>query len=122
MEAVIRVSGRQGTDVDEPGELAALLEWLRCEPGLAGAIREVRTPPGPGELGGAAEALVAALGPGGAAGALAGSLFGWLRTRRPSVKVTVTKGSRSITVEASEIRDSDVLSVLRETLGAGDGL
>jgi hypothetical protein len=122
MEAVVRVSGRQGTGVDEAGELAALLDWLRAEPKLAGAIREARTPPGPGELGGAAEALVVALGPGGAAGALAGSLFGWLRTRRPSLKVTVTKGSRSITVEASDIRDRDVLSVLRETLGAGDGL
>jgi len=122
MEAVVRVSGRQGTGVDEVGELAALLEWLRAEPGLAGAIREVRTPPGPGELGGAAEALAVALGPGGAAGALAGSLFGWLRTRRSSLTVTVTNGSRSITVQASEIRDGDVLSVLHETLGAGDGL
>jgi len=122
VEAEIRVSGGQGIDDDEVGELAALLEWLRGEPGLAGAIREVRTPPRPGELGGAVEALVVALGPGGAAGVLAGSLFGWLRTRRPSLKVTVTKGSRSITVDASEVRDGDVLSVLREALGAGDGL
>lgn len=122
MEAVIRVSGGRGIDVDEVGELAALLEWLRGEPGLAGAVREVRPPPGPGELGGAVEALVVALGPGGAAGALAGSLFGWLRTRRPSLKVTVTKDTRSVTVEASEVRDSDVLSVLRGALEAGDGL
>jgi hypothetical protein len=119
VEAEIRVSEGQGIDVDE---VAALLGWLRGEPGLAGAIREVRTPPRPGELGGAVEALVVALGPGGAAGVLAGSLFGWLRTRRPSLKVTVAMGSRSITVEASEVRDGDVLSVLREALGAGDGL
>lgn len=117
VEAEIRVSGGQGIDADDVSELAALLAWLRGEPGLAGAVREVRVPPGPGELGGAVEALVVALGPGGAAGALAGSLFGWLRTRRPSLKVTVTKGKRSVTIEASEIRDSDVLSVLREALG-----
>jgi hypothetical protein len=122
VEAEIRVSGGQGTDVDEVAEQAELLEWLRGEPELAGTIREVRTPPGPGELGAAVEALVVALGPGGAAGALAESLFGWLRTRRPSLKVTVTTGTRSITVEASEIRDNDLLPVLWEALGAEDGL
>lgn len=108
--------------VDEVGELAALLEWLRGERGLAGAIREVRLPPGPGELGGAVEVLAVALGAGGAAGTLARALFGWLGTRRPSLKVTVTKGTRSITIEAREVRDGDVLSLLQEVLGAGDGL
>jgi hypothetical protein len=121
VEAEIRVSGGNGTEVDEVGELAALLEWLRGERGLAGAIREGRLPPGRGELGGAVEALVVALGAGGAAGTLARSLFGWLRTRRPSLKVTVTKGGRSIAVEAGEVRDGDVLSLLREILGARDG-
>jgi hypothetical protein len=122
VEAEIRVSGGRDIGVDEVGELAALLDWLRGERGLAGAIREVRTPPGPGELGGTVEALAVALGPGGAAGALAGSLFGWLRTRRPSLKVTVTNGARSITIEASQVRDSEVMPLLREVLGAGDDL
>jgi Effector Associated Constant Component 1 len=122
VEAEIRVSGGQGIDVDEVGELAALLEWLRGERGLAGAIREVRRPPGPGELGGAVEVLAVALGAGGSAGTLARSLFGWLRTRRPSLKVTVTKGARSITIEACDVRDGDVPSLLREMLEAGDGL
>jgi hypothetical protein len=117
MEAEIRVCG-QG--IDEVGELAALLEWLRGEPGLAGAIREVRRPPGPGELGGAVAELAVALGSGGVAGTFATSLFAWLRTRRPTLKVTVTKGKRSITVEASRVRDSDVLPLLRETLAAKD--
>lgn len=122
MEAEIQVSGGQGIDVDEVGELAALLEWLRGERGLAGAIREVRLKPGPGELGGAVEALVVALGAGGAAGTLARSLFGWLCTRRPSLKVTVTKGTRSIAIEAGDVRDGDVLALLREILEASDGL
>jgi len=122
VEAQIRVSGDQGIVVDEVGELAALLEWLRGERGLADAIREVRLPPGPGEPSGAVEVLAVALGAGGAAGTLARSLSGWLRTRRPSLKVTVTKGARSITIEASEVRDGDVLSLLREILEAGDGL
>jgi hypothetical protein len=121
VEAEIRVFGGQDINVDEVGELAALLEWLGGERGLAGAVREVRLPPGPGELGGAVEALVVALGAGGAAGTLARSLFGWLRTRRPSLKVTVTRGDRSLAVEASEVRDGDMLSVLREILGSADG-
>jgi hypothetical protein len=122
VEAEIRIPGGQGIDVDEVGELAALLEWLRGERGLAGTIREVRPTPGPGELGGAVEVLAVALGAGGAAGTLARSLFGWLRTRRPSLKVTVANGTRSITIEASEVRDGDVLPLLQEILGAGDGL
>lgn len=122
VEAEIRVSGSQGSGVDEVGELAALLEWLRGERGLAGALREVRVPPGPGELGGAVDALAVALGAGGAAGTLATSLFGWLRTRRPNLKVTVAKGKNSITVEAAQVRDGDVLALLREVLESKDGL
>jgi hypothetical protein len=122
VKAEIRVSGGGGTDIDEVSELAALLEWLRGERGLAGAIREVQRPPGPGELGGAVEALAVALGAGGAAGTLARSLFGWLRTCRPSLKVTVTKDGRSIAIEAGQVRDGDVLSLLREVLEASDGL
>lgn len=122
MEAEIRVSGGHDTTVDEIGELAALSQWLRGERGLAGVIREVRRPPAPGELGGVVEALAVALGAGGAAGTLARSLFGWLRTRRPSLKVTVTRGDRSIAVEASEVRDRDLLPLLLQVLEAKDGL
>lgn len=123
MDAQIRVSSRsQGSEVDEVGELAALLEWLRSERGLAGAVREVRQPPGPGELGGAVEALVVALSAGGAAGTLARSLFGWLHTRRPNLKITVTTDRSTVTVEASQVRDGDVLPMLREVLEPKDGL
>jgi hypothetical protein len=122
VQAEIQVSGSPGSEVDEVGELAALLEWLRGERGLAGAVREVRVPPGPGELGGAVEALVVALGSGGAAGTLATSLFGWLRTRRPNLKVTVAKGKSSITIEVGQLRDGDLLPLLQEILESEDGL
>jgi len=122
VDAEIRVSSiSQGNEVDEVGELAALLEWLRGERGLVGAVREVHVPPGPGELGGAVEALVVAVGAGGAAGTLARSLFGWLHTRGPKLKITVTTERNSITVEASQVRDGDVLPILREVLEPKDG-
>jgi Effector Associated Constant Component 1 len=125
VDAEIRVpsAGSQSGQVDGVGELAALLEWLRSERGLSGAVREVRVPPGPGELsGGAVEALVVAVGAGGAAGTLARSLFGWLLTRRPNLKITVTTDRGSVTVEANQVRDGDVLPMLREVLEPGDGL
>ena len=121
MEAEIRISGSGGNDIDEVGELAALLEWLRGERGLAGAIREVRSPPGARELGGAVEVLSVALGASGAAGTLVTSLFGWLGTRRPTLKVTITKGTRSVVFEAGKVRDADVVPLLREVLAASDG-
>jgi hypothetical protein len=112
----------RGAGVEEAGELAALLDWLRGERGPVGAVREVRLPPCPGEPGGAVGALGVAFGAGGAAGTRVRSLSGWLRTRRPSLKVTVIDGARSTANEASEVRDGDVLSLLREVLGAGFGL
>lgn len=114
MEVEIRVPGGQGAGIDEIGELADLLEWLRSEPGLAGAVREIQRPPVPGELGGAVEVLVVALGSGGVAGTLATSLFGWLRSKRSSLKVKITKNSRSLDINA--MRDSDMLPVLQKFL------
>jgi hypothetical protein len=120
VEAEIRVSQGDGQG-DEVAELTALHEWLRRERGLAGAVRAVRRPPGPAELGGAIELVAVALGAGGAAGTLARSLAAWLQSRRPGVKVTVTTSSGSVSVEARQVRDADVLPLLREVLNARDG-
>jgi hypothetical protein len=121
VEAEIRISGSDGNAIDEVREFAGLLSWLRAERGLPGAIREVRSPTAPGQLGGAVEVLTVALGASGAAGTLATALFGWLRTRRPNVKITVTQGSRSVVIEASRVRDADLVSLVREVLEASDG-
>jgi hypothetical protein len=37
------------------------------------------------------------------------------------VKVTVTKGNRSVVIEASKIRDADLVPLVREVLEASDG-
>jgi hypothetical protein len=118
VEAEIRVPEGQG--IDDVGELASLREWLRGERGLAGAVREVRRPPGPHELGGVVEVLVVALGSSSVAGTLATALFGWLRTRRPSLMITMSRGSRTFTVQAGPVRDGDLRALVEKVLEADD--
>lgn len=115
MEAEIRIA--QG---DAVVEFTSLYDWLRGERALAGAVRAVPRPPAETELGGAFEILAVALGSGGVGATLAKSLITWLQTRRPSVKVTVTSKSGSVTLEARQVRDSDVMPLLHEVLGTSD--
>jgi Effector Associated Constant Component 1 len=115
MEAEIRIC--RGDDV---GEFTDLWRWLRGERALSGMICAARRPPAETELGGACDVLAVALGSGGAGAALARSLIVWLQTRRPIVAVTVTSPSGTVTVDARQIRDGDVLPVLNEILRARD--
>jgi hypothetical protein len=115
MEAEIRIS--RG---DEVAEFAALWGWLQGERALAGAVRPVHRRPAETELGGAYDLLGVALGSGGAGVALARSLATWLQTRRPGVAITVTSPSGSVTVEAHQVKDGDVLPLLQEILRARD--
>jgi hypothetical protein len=115
VEAEIRISHG-----DAVAEFASLWEWLRGERALAGTLRAVPREPAETELGGAFEILAVALGSGGAVTTLARSLVAWLRARRPDVKVTVTSQSGSITLEARQVRDGDVMPLLREVFGVLD--
>lgn len=115
MEAEIRIS--QGEAV---AEFVSLRDWLRGERGLAGAVRAVPHQPTETELGAAFELLAVTLGSGGAGATLARSLTIWLRTRRPGVKITVTSQSGSVTLEARQVKDSDVMPLLHEVLGTRD--
>jgi Effector Associated Constant Component 1 len=65
------------------------------------------------------EVLTVVLGAGGAAGVLARSLNTWLRTRRPTVTLTVSVKDRSATLEAHHIEGAQVdetLKILRAVL------
>ncbi len=115
MEAEIRIS--QG---DAVAEFISLGEWLRGERALAGMVRAVPGQPAETELGGALELLAVALGSGGAGATLAKSLITWLQTRGSGVKITVTSRSGSVTLEASQVKESDVMPLLREVLGTRD--
>lgn len=115
MEAQLRISGGERIE-----EIASLREWLRDEPELRGLIQQVNTPIGPTELsGGVVGLLTVALGSGGVAAALSQSLSIWLRTRRPSVTLTVSVNKRSATLEAHHIdkqQADETLKLLRELL------
>jgi hypothetical protein len=102
---------------EEPVDgLADLSDWLRHEPELRGTVTPSTTVPGPGELGATADALVIALGSGGALTALATSLRAFLaQPRRSDIRIVVrTPNGRSVQVDAKRVRDVEVL--LRETL------
>ena len=105
---------------DAVAEFTSLREWLRGERALAGAVRAIPHQPAETELGGAFEFLAVALGSGGVGATLARSLVTWLQTRRPGVKITVTSQSGSVTLEARQVKDSDVMPLLHEVLGIRD--
>lgn len=116
MEADLEVSGG-----DEANELADLWEWMRVERDLAGMVRLVPHPPSEGELGGAFDVLVVALGSGGAVAALASSLTAWLKTRRSDVTVTIKTAKGSATVGVHNAAKDQVLPLVEQALGALDG-
>jgi xanthine dehydrogenase iron-sulfur cluster and FAD-binding subunit A len=115
MEVLLSVSG--GNEVDE---MASLWSWLRTQRELMGAVRGVREGPGETDLGGAVDVLVMTLGTGGAGAVLAQSLTAWLRTRKPTVSITVKTKSGTTTINASNIDADDVMPLLDRTLNAND--
>ncbi|MER6533676.1 effector-associated constant component EACC1 [Streptomyces sp. 900105755] len=100
-----------GTDAGS--HLPALRDWLASEDELRGNLRWLRSSPGPGEMGGALDVLVVALGSGGAGAVLAQSLATWLTGRRADVVVTVRlPEGQEVTVDVR--RAADPQAVVRE--------
>jgi hypothetical protein len=115
----IRISVADG----DPADLESLNDWLRGEPGLAGRVSAVGSSPARGQLGTLTDALVVALGSGGAISVLAASLKSWLSLpRRSDVTVTLhhPDGS-SVTIDAKRVAagQADVESVIRQALDYG---
>lgn len=99
MDVQIAVTGEESLD--------ALRRWLNKDPDLLKQIRNQGTPPGPGRLG-TLEVLVAAVGQGGAATALASALVAWLRRRVGDVEITVRRpDGGEITLTARNVRRLD---------------
>lgn len=119
MQARIRiVEGRHQVE-----ELVSLKQWLTREDELRGQVTFSRSQLVADEMGGVADAVMVALGSGGAATVLAGSLSVWLRSRRADVTIEVTgPDGRSVRVVAQRVSDPnalvrDVLEVANSTSG-----
>ncbi|MGH3621934.1 MAG: effector-associated constant component EACC1 [Sciscionella sp.] len=108
MDVTIGVAGRDAA----VGELRSLFSWLVQEEELRGRVKLVETAPEPGTLGGWPEALVVALGQGGAITVLASAVIAWIRHRTSEVTCTLTRpDGTSVTVAAARVRRADLVNV-----------
>ncbi|WP_433270562.1 effector-associated constant component EACC1 [Actinosynnema sp. CS-041913] len=116
MDLVLTVEEPAGAD-----DLRGLHRALSGESELRGRVRLRQRPPAPGTLGPVVEAVEVALAPGGALTVLTGAVLVWLRHRRGTVKVKVTKGKATVELTAHRIRDLDpaaVRDLVTETVAA----
>lgn len=101
--------------------LMQLSAWLRQEPDLRTRVAFAPTAPSPGELGTAMDALVVAVGSGGALSVLAASLKAFLALpRRSDIRLTIRQSASGHAVELDMKRVSDVEAILREVLGRSE--
>jgi hypothetical protein len=102
-----------GPDADD--QLRSLRGWLATVDDLRGRVNLRERPPRPGTLGPVLEALVVAVGPGGAATALAATVVAWLRNRHGEVRVTLTlPDSRSMELTAKRVAELDAAALERQ--------
>lgn len=85
-----------------------LRRWLGGQPALRGRVRRQTDGPLPGTMGAAGDVVLAVLEPGGVAAAFAGAVVAWVRTRRGTQTVTLTRpdGTR-LTVSTTEVKGLD---------------
>jgi hypothetical protein len=97
-----------GGEADE-SELRSLLEWLRQERPAPGRFGLRQRQPKPGFMGAATDALQVAVGTGGAATVLAGSVVAWVRTRRPGVRLKLRRPNGEELEIEGQTNDADAL-------------
>lgn len=102
-----------------PNDIISLVNWLRRERQLQGYVQLRRRPPEDTELGAAFELIAVAIGSGGAATVLAGSLSTWLQ-HRSKVRIKVTKEGQTIEIDAQNIQN--VQNLVQRFLEDGDDI
>lgn len=102
---------------DDPvGLTEDLLEWLRDEPELMGAIRAVTRPPEPGHMGAVAEIVVASVSTGGVVSVLVASLASWLNRNR-AVSLRLRRGEDELEISANSVSEArQLLEGVQEAL------
>jgi Effector Associated Constant Component 1 len=101
--------------------LRSLRRWLFDVGGLSGPIDLRSAEPRPGELGAATDALIVALGSGGAVTTLVGALVSWLRNRSTDVTIKLVRpDGSSVKFDARRVRglDADEVGALIKDLSA----
>jgi hypothetical protein len=89
-------------------DLISLAGWLRRERILQGHVQLRRRPMDDVELGAAFDLIAVAIGSGGAATVLAGSLSTWLQ-HRSKVSIKITKDGQTLEIEARNIQNAQDL-------------
>jgi hypothetical protein len=105
-------------------ELKNLQDWLLDDPDLASCpVTRPADSPRPGEMGALSDALVVALGSGGAGTALASSLVVWLRTRVGDITVRVRTPAGEAELTTRNVKDAEavIASVASLLSGRGNG-
>ena len=108
MEVSIALSNGSAAEVDD------LESWLQAEQPLRGTLRRSADPASPDHMGALAEAIVVALGSGGAVSVLSASVPVWLRHQRSDLHVKITRGDRTISLDSTNLREAD--EIIREIL------
>ena len=110
MDVTVTVTGS-----GDARDLGALGDWLRDEPELRGRVRLADKPPVPGSMGGLADALTVAVGPGAAATVFASALVTWIRHRTGSARYRLTRRDGTvIEVSAEHVRGLDAAAVRQQ--------
>lgn len=101
-------------------DLEALTAWFDEEPELRGLIKPAAGMPDAGELGTLPDALLAAVGGGGAVSVLAASLKAFFsQPRGPKVHLTVTRGDGTrLELDADRVARGSVPELARQLLAA----
>lgn len=107
----------------EAAELESLESWLAGEPELAGRVRRLREPPRSGQMGTLTEALIVAVGAGGALTALATSLRAWFaHPRRSDIRLTLRRpDGTTLEIDAHRVSTAALAQILSATRAEDGG-
>jgi hypothetical protein len=123
MDLTLTVAGQS------PADAQSLQEWMYQDDDLRGRAQLAPATPSEGKLGTLTDALIVAIGPGGAALSLASIVISWIRNRHSDVEVKITRpDGASISVTAKRVNAADstrlrpMVSELADwAAGEGDG-
>ncbi|WP_405492489.1 hypothetical protein [Nocardia sp. NBC_00511] len=100
---------------DSEQQLISLRRWLTAEDEFRGYVRFEEKAMKPGEMGGFADALIVAVGSGGALTVLSSSIQTWLQQQRSKVSITIANSNGdSVQITAEGPAADAVVSRLQE--------